>query len=346
MLIRSRYLRSGLLWVAIFGLACLTIHALFFTLKQKYSPIRERMCNRCFPHDFKYVINNENICNNKGSKVAIELMIIIFTRHGNYRARDAIRNTWLTYTKNNTANVRYAFLLGKTENYSDYENIIQENSVYRDILKEDFLDDYKNLTYKTIMGFKWTLRYCSWAQVLLKTDDDMFINIPKLLSFLKHSKEMLLENVVGSCVENGSPQRNVNSKWYASEEIYKEKRYPGFCSGTGYLTSLELVKKIYNISQSVPFFYLEDVYVGLCLYKVGGGVKDVHGFKIHIPYEDPCAYKKNNLFTAHQVKPEMLYTIWKSQCNNAERQQFSWISLFSLLTFCTYSINGIVIMKS
>lgn len=337
MLVRSRYLRSGLVWLVIFVMACLTIHAIFFTSKTKYLPIRESTCNECFRHDFKYIINNENICSNERSKVAIELMIIIFTRHGNYKARDAIRNTWLTYTKNNTANVRYAFLLGKTKNYSDHENIIEENSVYRDILKEDFLDDYKNLTYKTIMGFKWALTYCTWAKVLLKTDDDMFINVPKLLSFLRESKEMLLDNVVGSCVENESPQRNVKSKWYTSEEIYQEERYPGFCSGTGYLTSLELVTKIYNISRYVPFFYLEDVYVGLCLYKVRGDVKNVKGFKVYIPDENPCAFKKKSLFTAHHVKPEMLYTIWKSQCNNAE-SHFSWISCLSLLTFCTYYV--------
>lgn len=296
-------------------------------------------CNgRCSQHAFTYLINNENICSTRTTEERIELMIMIFTEHKNYEQRMAIRNTWLTYAKNNTANVRYAFFLGNTKNISDHESIAKENKVHKDILKEDFMDSYNNLTHKTLMGFKWVVEYCAKANFVLKTDDDMFVNVPKLLSYLEESGNDLYKNVVGSCLKNSKPIRDNKSKWYISEEKYPARNYPGFCSGTGYLISEQTVEEIYNIFSTVPFLYLEDVYVGLCLRKLGGYVKNVKGFKAEITSNDSCTYKGNDVFTVHHITPEMLHNIWTSTCkpNRAERPTLPWLTWLFSLTFLGY----------
>ena len=43
-----------------------------------------------------------------------------------------------------------------------------------------FQDIYYNLTLKTVMGLKWTSIYCNQAKYIMKTDDDIFVNIPLL----------------------------------------------------------------------------------------------------------------------------------------------------------------------
>ena len=43
-----------------------------------------------------------------------------------------------------------------------------------------FQDIYYNLTLKTVMGLKWSSIYCSQAKYVMKTDDDIFVNVPLL----------------------------------------------------------------------------------------------------------------------------------------------------------------------
>lgn len=70
-----------------------------------YNNVRQNTCALCFEHNFNYVIQNEMICK-LNSDVDIDLLILIFTTHENKTSRAALRTTWLTFTKNNTAQVR------------------------------------------------------------------------------------------------------------------------------------------------------------------------------------------------------------------------------------------------
>ncbi|XP_045162176.2 beta-1,3-galactosyltransferase 1-like [Mercenaria mercenaria] len=246
-------------------------------LKKKVIPdpnIRETTCNCCFEHNFDYLINNRNICKTSGSDQNIDLFMMIFTEHVNFEKRQTIRQTWLTIANGNTANVRYVFLLGKVKDELLTKDVAQENILYQDILKEDFVDTYENQTLKTIMGFKWIAKYCRTAKYVMKSDDDTFINVPNLLKYIKKSGKDLQKQLAGSCSNDG-PIRELDSKWYASEQDYKESLYPWHCSGSGYFTSFPIIEKIYKISPYVPFFWIEDIYVSLCFRKVGGTVRHV-----------------------------------------------------------------------
>lgn len=41
-------------------------------------------------------------------------------------------------------------------------------------------DSYFNLTLKTVMGLKWKAMFCPQAKIWMKTDDDIFVNLPYL----------------------------------------------------------------------------------------------------------------------------------------------------------------------
>lgn len=244
----------------------------------------------------------------------LDLFILIFSQQQNEDRRNAIRKTWISFTIQNTANVRYVFLLGEASSNEMHTSIVNESETYKDIIQEDFNDTYANLTYKSIMGFKWIVIYCANAKYVLKTDDDMFINIPNILHFLYSNGAVLTTTIVGACTHNSSPIRDKQSKWYASEMSYGEGLYPGYCSGTGYLTSFNVVKKIYLVSESVPFFHLEDIYVGICLFKIGGTVQNIQGFNTGRVQLDPCLYKGDTVFTSHRLTSEMLTAVWNEEC--------------------------------
>ena len=287
---------------------------------------RQDTCDGCFKHDFKYVIENDDICKLFSNSSEIILLILILTEHRNLLQRNTLRETWLTYSRGNTVSVRYAFLLGEVKDQKLRDKVMKENNHFRDILKESFIDSYANLTYKTIMGFKWAITKCSVAKFVMKTDDDMFVHVPNVLNMVRTNASLLQTHMVGACSQRARPIRNQKSKWYASISSYPRKYYPGFCSGTGYVTSMNVVNQVYRVSPYVPFFHLEDVYVSLCIQRIGYHLKAIHGFNMGRPKLKPCQFKTNNkLLTAHHLSTGALKRIWTSSCAPGPRARpMSW----------------------
>ena len=49
-----------------------------------------------------------------------------------------------------------------------------ESAKHHDIIQEDFIENYRNLTYKNVMGLKWNMRFCTKAKLTerLRIDDN------------------------------------------------------------------------------------------------------------------------------------------------------------------------------
>ena len=57
--------------------------------------------------------------------------------------------------------------------------IIGEQNIFRDILQDDFMDSYNNLTLKSIFTLKFFSDLGNQNLLLFKTDDDSFVHIGK-----------------------------------------------------------------------------------------------------------------------------------------------------------------------
>ena len=66
---------------------------------------------------------------------------------------------------------------GATSDKKLQQSIADENKKYGDIIQGDFVDSYHNLSYKAIMGNLWAAEFCEQAEFVVKTDDDMFIDL-------------------------------------------------------------------------------------------------------------------------------------------------------------------------
>ena len=53
----------------------------------------------------------------------------------------------------------------------------EENGIHNDLVQGDFLDTYHNLSYKAVMGYMWVAEFCSQADFVVKTDDDLFVDL-------------------------------------------------------------------------------------------------------------------------------------------------------------------------
>ena len=69
------------------------------------------------------------------------------------------------------------FCTGSTLDENIQRSLEKESQEYGDLVQGDFLDNYYNLSYKAIMGNLWVAEFCSQAEFLVKTDDDMFVDM-------------------------------------------------------------------------------------------------------------------------------------------------------------------------
>ena len=44
-------------------------------------------------------------------------------------------------------------------------------------MQGNFLDTYYNLTYKSVMGHLWVSEFCRQAELVVKTDDDIYVDL-------------------------------------------------------------------------------------------------------------------------------------------------------------------------
>lgn len=87
-----------------------------------------------------------------------------------------------------------------------------ESSTHNDIIQENFYDSYNNLTIKSIIMLKWLLNNCNRGKFLMKTDDDMFVNLPLLVKLLK-TKSNNDGVLIGSLICNAKPITDPKNKW-------------------------------------------------------------------------------------------------------------------------------------
>ena len=121
--------------------------------------------------NFKFIINSD-ICNVE----RISLVTIIHSAAQNKDARKMIRDTWGNPDIPDIA-TRLVFLLGATDDTKLQNSISEESSAHGDIVQGEFLDTYHNLSYKAIMGNLWVSEFCEQAEFVVKTDDDMFVDL-------------------------------------------------------------------------------------------------------------------------------------------------------------------------
>ncbi|CAH1781651.1 unnamed protein product [Owenia fusiformis] len=277
------------------------------------SEVRPDTCDACFPQS-SYIYKNDNLCSTNNSTTQVKLLIIILTAVSETHNRTTVRKTWTSISNKNTGELRYVFVLGKHAKDPTWNmRALEEAKIYGDIIIKDFMDVYNNLTLKTMSGLKWASDFCSNAKYVMKTDTDTYVNTPKLLQLIDSFE---IENeIIGKCAQHIIPRRNETLKYYVSPVQYPHLTYPPYClGGAGYVTTMEVVKGIARVSPNIPFFFFEDVYVGLCNEALGYKVRSVKEFNKKLK-RNAC-WNQKIIITSHRVSPREIRKTWNTKCLN------------------------------
>lgn len=252
-------------------------------------------------------------CPNFGKEM--DLVIIIMSAPTHLEARMAIRQTWGHFGQR--SDISILFMLGATLD-SRVETILKkEQKTYNDVIRGKFLDSYSNLTLKTISTLEWVDSYCSKVKYILKTDDDMFINVPRLQGFaIMHAKD---KNVIfGRLAKKWKPIRSKKSKYYVSQTQFKHTVFPDFTTGPAYLLSSDIVRKLYDAALDQTYLKLEDVFItGIVADKLG--IKRTHDNEFlnkKISYS-VCNVERS--ISIHMVKYSEQFDLWKKLFDNKSK---------------------------
>ena len=270
----------------------------------------EPMCN---PHDFHFVTNPKKLCSNRN----LTYFIYIHSAPQNYHKRQMVRQTWGSKASLMRYNMRLAFFMGTVDDVKVMDAVEMESSHYGDIVVENFMDSYRNLTYKAIAALKWISLYCPNSTYVIKSDDDIFIDMPKLIDYMNGSdvKKHGTKNVI-MCNQwlRMKVIRDKKSKWYISKQEFPDDFFQPYCSGSVFVMTSDVVPAMFNASFYTKFFWVDDFYVtGLLVKRINATQvrwNERYVLNAKLAFQKFKDDKKRQLRFFHVHKMSHIYRMW------------------------------------
>lgn len=265
------------------------------------------------PHNFHYIINPRDTCKGK----ELKYMIYVHSAPKNHKKRQMVRQTWGARTVLQKYKMRIVFIMGVVDDKITMDSIKLESNTYGDIVVESFMDSYRNLTYKAIAGLKWVSKHCDNVTYVIKSDDDILIDMHALMKQM-NSTEVRNYGTKNLIMCNQWVRmkviRDKNSKWYISKEEFADDFFPPYCSGSVFIMSFDAVQRMYVASLETEFFWVDDFYLtGLLVKKIGiehKRLNENYMLNARVAMEKLKEDKKHELRFFHVHKLTHIYKMW------------------------------------
>ncbi|XP_048741596.2 beta-1,3-galactosyltransferase brn-like [Ostrea edulis] len=213
-----------------------------------------------------YISNPTTICDSFKTYNGTKILMLVKSSPGNFHLRKWIRYKTKSY-KDFKDSVKTIFLLGKSDKWD--EDILKECEKNGDIIQGSFIDAYRNLTYKTVMGYRWLSEHCADSEFVVFRDDDFKVNFVNLIQQIKSHKNPQ-SMFMGLLINKGRTiYRDPKHKWYLSKTDYPKSVLPPYFPGGAYLVSTSIARNLSSNFHLVKWLPIDDVYIGLVAQKVG-----------------------------------------------------------------------------
>ncbi|XP_064863849.1 UDP-GalNAc:beta-1,3-N-acetylgalactosaminyltransferase 2 [Oncorhynchus nerka] len=174
----------------------------------------------------------------------------------------------------------------------------QEGLRYGDIVFVDVVDTYRNVPSKLLQFYKWSVGNAAF-DLLLKTDDDCYIDVDKVLMKIDHKGLKRHNFWWGNFRQSWAVDRI--GKWQELE--YASPAYPAFACGSGYVASRDLVQWLASNAEQLKAYQGEDVSMGIWMAAVGPQKYQDAGWLC----EKDCY---QDMLSSPQHSPEELRSLW------------------------------------
>ncbi|ELT96381.1 hypothetical protein CAPTEDRAFT_184731 [Capitella teleta] len=247
----------------------------------------------------RFIINGREIC-----KPSTSVVLLVHSLHSYSDRRDAIRRTW----GGASHHVQLVFVFGAHPDKRENDRVLVESSDYGDIIQGDFHESYRNMTLKSLLGLKWVHEYCPSAKYIIKSDDDMVVNIPTLLKVI-HKRGMSWA-MMGPY--NGRSRVYRAGKWRLRWEDFPFYFYPPYESGSCYVITADLAFPLFEAAEYVPHLFIDDVFITGIL----GSILNVthikqDGFAFWTNKKPQmCEIATNQIITGTKMTPTFMMSFW------------------------------------
>lgn len=231
------------------------------------------------------------------------LLILVSSAPEHFDRRLAIRQAWGNHKIMFKKDVVMIFLVGiPDQKYQVALN--RESAAFHDVIQGNFTDTYYNLSIKSVMGLHWARNFCPEAEFVMKTDDDVYINLELLVDFLKIFGR---RRWIGGCIKQLKSLMPFNKDGL---QVAMVMGHPPFVAGAGYVLSGDIVSELYDAAQKQHLVPVEDAFItAYCAKVIGVAPTHYEGFNCGEPLIDECLMKSK--FVAHHVAPEKQLHIWR-----------------------------------
>ncbi|XP_046571826.1 beta-1,3-galactosyltransferase 5-like [Haliotis rubra] len=235
-----------------------------------------------------------------------------------YAKRMAIRETWGSVARTSKwpsrhigTSIKFVYLFGYSDNADLKQRLRAEASEFEDVLQIGITERYGiNVTKKILMGFKWAEEHCRGTEHVVKVDDDVFVDLPQILDHLHHQE--FSSYISGHMVWFSFTKRS--GKYKLSYKEYPFYMIPAYILGYFYVMPMEIMSRLLEASQFVPYVRMEDVYITAILPRtIGVQPKAFKSFWFDRNYEvGLCDFVMKRRDVSVDVSPENMYHIWKT----------------------------------
>ena len=187
------------------------------------------------------------------------ILIVVCSAIENIDRRNAIRETWGDPALLSAVGARLVFVVARADPARSppgiERRVVAEHRRQGDVVQADFVDDYVNLTAKTVSALRWAVRACPRVRYVMKSDDDVYVDVAALTRRLESERITQTSTfgvadsaatlfIVGQVVDSARPVRDRRSKWYTPASIYPAEFFPPYTSGTGYALGASVVRRL------------------------------------------------------------------------------------------------------
>ncbi|XP_072247377.1 UDP-GalNAc:beta-1,3-N-acetylgalactosaminyltransferase 2 isoform X2 [Leuresthes tenuis] len=140
----------------------------------------------------------------------------------------------------------------------------EESLRHGDMVFVDVVDTYRSVPSKLLQFYKWSVGNADF-NLLLKTDDDCYIDVDAVLMKINHKGLKRSNFWWGNFRQSWAVDRI--GKWQELE--YPSPAYPAFACGSGYVVSRDLVQWLASNAEKLKAYQGEDVSMGIWMAAVG-----------------------------------------------------------------------------
>ena len=228
-------------------------------------------------YSFNYTFFPKHACDNN-----LYIVVCVISHVNNFNLRKQWRKSMRSISLTNlpsqidSPGYKIVFLVaeGSPEDLKTKESLQKEHMDHGDIIQPGFQEHYQNLVFKSLAMLDWFDRTCHGAQFLLKIDDDVFLNLPKVVQIVQTTQRQNMKSFNNLLLGKNAPDvrvhRNKTDKWYVPETVYNKTMYPAYVFGAAYIMSKMAVHQIRSQCAEITPFNIEDVIVtGICRDRAG-----------------------------------------------------------------------------